>query len=118
MRGTIIAGSETGERLAVSDSYVFFNETHVLWTKLGTDPRIPTPYPRSNEIRWGATLAGQHTWPLSFALPTEVTISPTSSEPVQTYRLPQTLLEKFTAASIQYELVVEFTRGFLRRNSR
>jgi hypothetical protein len=114
----ILAGSETREPLAVSDSYVFLNQIHTLWTKTNKDPLIPTPFPLSMEIRRGAMLTGRHCWPFSLRLPKDVDISPTSSEPPQTCRLPQTLLERFTTVSIQYEFIVEFIRGFLRSNSK
>jgi hypothetical protein len=118
INGKIVARPQTGEHLAVSDSYVFLNETHVLWKKTSSDPRTPTPFPLSIEIRRGDLLSGQHSWPISFILPREVTLPPTFCEQMQIYKLPQTLLEKFTDVSIQYEIVLEFNRGFLRSTSR
>jgi hypothetical protein len=61
-------------------------------------------------------LSGDYHWPFSISLPKEVTLADPARKhgAVQTYRLPQTFLERTMRASVYYELCVHIARSTFR----
>lgn len=105
IKGKIVTGAGSG------DVYIFLNHSHPLWSKDMGNPRAPS------DVRHSGKLLGSYSWPFSFKLPKKVALKPTPSAATQSYRLPQTFLEKYTTASIQYDLVVNIARTKLRPDS-
>lgn len=94
------------------DSQTFLNLVVPIWSKSSDVPHLPSSSPGAN----GSKLSGQCVWPLSIALPRTVQLPSSSGD--QTFRLPETFLERHTGASIQYDLSVLISRGLLRSDSR
>jgi len=105
IKGKIITGSGTG------DACSFLSYSHPLWSKAMGNPRSPS------DARHSGKLVGTYSWPFSIALPKKVALEATPGSPMQSYRLPQTFVERYTRVSIQYELVVNITRTKLRADS-
>jgi hypothetical protein len=106
IKGKIITGSGSG------DACIFLNHSHPLWSKAMGDPRSPS------DVRHSGKLVGTYSWPFSITLPKKVALQPTPGSPTQSYRLPQTFVERYTRVSIQYELVVNIVRTKLRADSK
>ncbi|KAJ6507885.1 hypothetical protein C8R47DRAFT_60614 [Mycena vitilis] len=106
IRGQIVTGPQDRDRL-------FFLETSTpLWLKGMANPRDVNPAgPQFN-----GKLSGDYQWPFSISLPTEVTIPNPAGKPgaMQTYRLPQTFLERTIRASLYYEICVHIARSTFR----
>ncbi|KAG6865794.1 hypothetical protein C0991_011786 [Blastosporella zonata] len=104
--GRIISGSGS------EDSFKFLSQSLPIWSKSSDVPRAPSPTDAASKSK----LLGRCEWPLSIPLPATVTI-PNESGSMQTYRLPETFLERRTPASIQYDFTIQISRGMLRTNS-
>ncbi|KAG6916056.1 hypothetical protein DXG01_008629 [Tephrocybe rancida] len=104
--GRIITGSGAG------DSFKFLTHSLPIWSKSPEVPRVPSPTEAASKSK----LLGRCEWPLSIPLPRTVTI-PNEAGAMQTYSLPETFLERRTAASIQYDFTIQISRGMLRTNS-
>lgn len=109
--GKVITGAKSG------DLHTFLSYSHPLWSKSMGDPRSISQPSSPSHGRFSGKLSGNYSWPFSFNLPKKVTLRPSSAEPSQTYRLPQTFLERLKMASVQYDLTVHFTRTKLRPDS-
>lgn len=60
-------------------------------------------------------LPGSHTLPFSIDLPQEVPMIEKSGQAPKMFRLPQTFNQRFTHATIKYDISVKLVRkGFLR----
>ncbi|KAJ7762030.1 hypothetical protein DFH07DRAFT_417656 [Mycena maculata] len=97
-KGQIIPGP------ADKEAFTFVEVASTLWSK-ENDPR-------------NARLSGHYQWPFSLEMPITVTIPATKYFPSETFRLPQTFLERRVSTSIQYVFVVHIDRGRFRVNSR
>lgn len=104
--GRIITGANT------SDSFTFLSQSLPIWAKSADIPRVTSPSERASSNK----LLGHCQWPLSIHLPRNVTV-PSSQGVLQTYRLPETFLERHTSASIQYDFAIRISRGRLRSDA-
>ncbi|KAK7032317.1 hypothetical protein VNI00_013276 [Paramarasmius palmivorus] len=104
LRGAIVTGNED----KLDDGSMFLDVSHILWTK-DKDKRRPTT-PNSS-----SRLSGDQHWKFSIPIPKTVTLPayPGSSN-TMTYQLPHTFLERYTRASIRYDLIVHVARGKFR----
>jgi hypothetical protein len=110
--GKIVTGAKSG------DVYTFMTYSEPLWSRAMGDPHTSSPSSSPGSAsRFNGKLSGSYSWPFSFTLPKKVTLQHTSAEPPQTYRLPQTFLERLTIVSVQYDLTVNITRTKLRPDS-
>lgn len=106
IKGEIItSGSAPGGTTA------FLDLSETLWSKTMGDPRNPEG---SSAQKWGEKLQGDYCWPFSIELPRDVTLVAKNRPSGDVFRLPQTFLERFSKAGIQYKLEVRFTRSRLK----
>ncbi|KDR78972.1 hypothetical protein GALMADRAFT_63777 [Galerina marginata CBS 339.88] len=105
--GRIITGS------GVDDCFVFLNQTQPIWSKSSDSPRVPSPSGSTS----GNKLLGHCVWPLSITLARTATV-PSGSGELQSFRLPETFLERQTRVSVQYDLTIVVSRGMLRADNR
>ncbi|KAG6862470.1 hypothetical protein C0995_000016 [Termitomyces sp. Mi166 len=101
--GRIITGAHA------DDSCKFLTQSIPIWSKSPDVPRVPSPSEGASKSK----LLGRCEWPLSIPLPRTVTIPNESGSP-HIYSLPETFLERHTAASIQYDFTIRISRGMLR----
>lgn len=95
VRGDLSTGYNAEERIT------FLESTQTLWSK-ETDGR----------------LGGHHHWPFSFSLPKTITISDSASVNDQgEFPLPPTVVERYTRASVRYDLIVHVVRSKFRADS-
>jgi hypothetical protein len=80
------------------------------------DPRSPTT--GSSQEKYSGKLQGNYEWPFSLKLPKEVALPVGPQTALQAFHLPQTFLERYARASVQYNLVVSITRNKLRADSK
>lgn len=107
MTGRIITGAD-------SDSIVtFLSHTVPIWSKSLDVPRLPSTSEGAN----GSKLLGNCVWPLSIVLPRTVNV-PGGAGQIETFRLPETLQERHTRVSVQYDLTIHISRGKLRADNR
>ncbi|KAF9267952.1 hypothetical protein L218DRAFT_654615 [Marasmius fiardii PR-910] len=95
IRGDLFSGYNAEERIT------FMESTQTLWSK-----------------ETGGRLLGHHQWPFTYSLPKTVTISDCS--PVTDrgeFSLPPTVVERYTRASVRYDLIVHVARGKFRPDS-
>ncbi|KAK0469610.1 uncharacterized protein EV420DRAFT_46434 [Desarmillaria tabescens] len=113
MQGKLLTGLS-------SESWVFLEETKILWTREMGNPRASSP--SSNEEYHGK-LIGKYDWEFSLPIPPEVVTPPGSSPSMASqdsgpFRLPQTFLERNIRAGIHYELSVSIKRSRFHSNAR
>jgi hypothetical protein len=106
--GRITTGART------DDILTFLSQSLCIWSKSTDLPRV---VPSSSAGASGSKLLGRCEWPLSIPLPPEVTIPSLLGGPTQTYRLPETFMERQVNASVQYELTIIIGRGRFRSDS-
>ncbi|EEB93308.1 hypothetical protein MPER_08057 [Moniliophthora perniciosa FA553] len=105
IRGELVIGQDN----SAEDNVTFLETSHVLWSK-DKDKRRPTT-PNSS-----SRLFGEQHW--KFAVPIPRTVDLPASSTMETYRLPQTFLERYTHASIRYDLIVHIARSKFRVDSK
>ncbi|KAJ7126755.1 hypothetical protein C8R44DRAFT_616735 [Mycena epipterygia] len=101
-KGQIIPGP------AESEAFTFVEVTSTLWSKENGDPRNP------GGSSCNGKLCGHYEWPFTLELPITVTVPATNHSRSETFRLPQTFLERRFPTSIQYVLVVHISRSKFR----
>ncbi|KAK0480075.1 hypothetical protein IW261DRAFT_110475 [Armillaria novae-zelandiae] len=106
MQGKLLTGQS-------SDSWIFLEETKVLWARGMGNPRAS---PSSFNENYRGKMVGKYDWDFSLSIPAEVTAPPGSSSSMTSqgsgpFRLPQTLLERNIRTGIQYELCVSIKRS-------
>ncbi|KAK0446292.1 hypothetical protein EV421DRAFT_1933470 [Armillaria borealis] len=112
MQGKLLTGQS-------SDSWVFLEETKVLWVRGMRNPRVSSS--SFNEDHRGK-MVGKYVWDFSLPIPAQVITPPGSSSSMNSqgsgpFRLPQTVLEWNIRAGIQYELFVSIKRSRLHLTS-
>ncbi|KAG5338117.1 hypothetical protein C0989_008195 [Termitomyces sp. Mn162] len=86
--GRMITGAHSG------DGFKFLSQSIPIWSKSPNVPRVPSPSDGASKM----------------------TVPNESGSP-HTYSLPETFLERHTAASIQYDFTIYISRGMLRSDS-
>ncbi|KAG5647015.1 hypothetical protein DXG03_001740 [Asterophora parasitica] len=104
--GRIITGARP------DDSFKFLNHSLPIWSKSSDIPRMPSPSEGASKSK----LLGRCEWPLSIPVPRTVTV-PNGSGAMEACPLPETFLERHTAASIQYDFTITISRGMLRADN-
>ncbi|KAF9000210.1 hypothetical protein BDQ17DRAFT_682484 [Cyathus striatus] len=87
--------------------HTFLDEQFMIWAKSSSS------VPSSASAK---KLEGNHSWPFSFPFPAQADISARGGK--QSYLTPQTFLEHGKNISVQYELVLKVSHGFLRADSK
>jgi len=105
--GRIITGPN------IDDSFVFLNHTQPIWSKSPDSPRLPS----LSDGALGDRLLGHCVWPLSIPI-SRTANAPTGAGDTRSFRLPETFLERHTRVSIQYDLMINVSRGKLRADNR
>ncbi|KAK0223390.1 hypothetical protein IW262DRAFT_1366409 [Armillaria fumosa] len=113
MQGKLLTGQS-------SDSWVFLEETKVLWAR---EMGNPLASPSSFNENYRGKMVGKYDWDFSLPIPAEVTAPPGSSSSMTSqgsgpFRLPQTLFERSIRTGIQYELCVSIKRSRFHPTSR
>ncbi|KAK1219394.1 hypothetical protein PQX77_017919 [Marasmius sp. AFHP31] len=91
VRGELLTGSET------DDGMIFLDTSQTLWSK-----------------DTGKRLSGHQQWSFSVSLPKTVSIG--NGEGTQ-FPLPPTVVERFTRASVRYDLIIHVVRRMFRYDS-
>ncbi|KAF9000212.1 hypothetical protein BDQ17DRAFT_1427216 [Cyathus striatus] len=105
LRGKIISTASFQGNYSIQ--YTFLDEQHVIWAKSSSSSTAP-PSARK--------LEGNHSWPFSFPFPTQTEVRVRGG--MQSYPIPQTFLERGTNISVQYEIALKVSHGFLRADSK
>lgn len=113
MQGKLLTGQS-------SDSWVFLEETKVLWARGMGNPQV---FSSSCNEDYRGKMAGKYDWDFSLPIPAQVITPPGSSSSMTSqgsgpFRLPQTFLERNIRAGIQYELFVSIKRPRFHSDSR
>ncbi|KAG6861947.1 hypothetical protein C0995_009131 [Termitomyces sp. Mi166 len=107
VKGRIItSGAEEG-------SYIFLDKTHTVWSKAHGNPRHASS--TQNIKHKGNLDPGEYSWSFSFPFPATFDYSnEPGSAGMKSYRTPQSVSERHTPATVQYELFLHIGRGALR----
>lgn len=101
---------------------MFLNQVTPIWDKNAGDPRMPHPSPLefdgSKKTKFNAKLEGSYAWAFSVHIPTEIILPSRSGSTQNFVQTPQSFLERFVAANVQYHLVMHITHGLFKANSK
>ncbi|KAF9466645.1 hypothetical protein BDZ94DRAFT_187800 [Collybia nuda] len=111
VKGSIITGSHSGEQ------FTFLECSKTLWSQ-STAINESTSLNNNNNNNGRSQLRGDRLWPYAISLPKEIVLPIASKSSPETFRLPQTFLERHARASIQYSVNLLISRGKLRLDHR